>query len=115
MSNATITFDVAAALAKRRSLITKAQVALDEQVIKDSNVFCPQAEGTLQKSAILNSQIGKGLVIWGTAYAHRLYHHPKYNFSKDKNPNARGKWFEEAKARHVKDWLELATEEAGGD
>ncbi len=27
-------------------------------------------------------------------YARRLYHHPEYNFKKDKNKKAGGKWFE---------------------
>jgi len=93
---------VAGRLSGRLSL---AQAALDEQVLKDSNYFCPQAEGTLQSSGVLATKIGTGEVIWDTPYAHRLYVHPEYNFSKDKNPNARGKWFEEAKARHRDEWI----------
>ena len=110
----TITFDTVAALAKRKGLLGKSQAALDLQIIKDSNVFCPQAEGTLQASAITASQVGKGLVLWATPYARRLYRNPQFNFSKDKNPHARGLWFEAAKALHAKDWLILANREAGG-
>ena len=29
-----------------------------------------------------------------TPYARKLYFHPEYNFKKDKNPNAQGKWLE---------------------
>ena len=33
-------------------------------------------------------------VIFDTPYAARLHEHPEYDFSKDANPNARGKWLE---------------------
>lgn len=87
-----------------------AQAALDEQVLKDSNYFCPEAEGTLQSSGVIATKLGSGEVIWDTPYAHRLYIHPEYNFSTDKNPNARGKWFESAKAAHLTEWLDKAQE-----
>ena len=29
-----------------------------------------------------------------TPYARRVYFHPEYNFKKDKNPNAQGKWLD---------------------
>lgn len=78
------------------------------QVMKDSNQFCPLAEGTLQASAVTATKIGSGEVSWNTPYAHRLYWHPEYNFSLDKNPLARGKWFEEAKTRYLKNWVDIA-------
>ena len=97
-------------VACKRAALASAQAALDTQVIKDSNAFCPQAEGTLRDSALLNSRIGSGEVRWATPYARRLYYNPQFNFSLDKNPNARGKWFEEAKARFGRDWLAMAQE-----
>lgn len=33
-------------------------------------------------------------VVFDTLYARRLYWHPEYNFRKDKNANAQGKWME---------------------
>lgn len=33
-------------------------------------------------------------VVFDTPYARRLYWHPEYNFRKDKNANAQGKWME---------------------
>lgn len=35
-------------------------------------------------------------VVADTAYAARLHEHPEYNFSTDSNPNAQGKWVENA-------------------
>lgn len=108
-----VDFNTIAALARRRGLLGHAQAALDTQIIKDSNYYCPQAEGTLQGSAITASEIGKGRIAWATPYARRQYYEAPHK-SKDKNPNARMKWFEEAKARHLGEWHQLAKQEAGG-
>ena len=108
-----VTFNTVAAIARERGLLGRAQAALDMQVIKDSNFFCPEDEGTLQASAITSSLVGKGLVSWSTPYARAQY----YGFphkSKDKNPNAQMKWFEAAKAGRITEWIALAVKEAGG-
>lgn len=38
------------------------------------------------------SKEGKAAVAFEAPYARRLYWHPEYNFRRDKNPNAQGKW-----------------------
>lgn len=85
----------------------KAQFALDEQVLKDSNFYAPEDTTELKRSGVRFSRPGEGHVGWDTPYARRLYYNPQYNFSKQPNPNARGLWFEEAKARHVSDWARI--------
>lgn len=106
--NVNINFDVNKVGGNVNQAIKKAQVALDEQVLKDSNYFIPKDEGYLEESGVTYSQIGEGLVIWNTPYARRLYYNPQYNFSKDQNPNASGLWFEIAKLRWGSDWRKLA-------
>lgn len=91
---------------KRTSAKRAAQAQLDQDVLKDSNYYIPKAIGTLEGSGIRASRIGYGEVIWDTPYARRLYYNPQYNFSTDKNPNARGLWFEEAKANKKPNWLQ---------
>lgn len=108
-----IDFDPSRALAVRLALIGKAQAALDIQVIKDSNFFCPHDQGTLQASALTASNIGQGSLMWATPYARRQYYEAP-NKSHDMNPNARMKWFEEAKAIHLADWLGVAEAVAHG-
>jgi len=112
--NPTVEFDTAKALRLRRAALGRAQAALDIQVVKDSNYFCPMAEGTLQGSALTASEIGKGRVLWATPYA-RAQYYGLPNKSKDKNPNARMKWFEEAKARNREAWLLLAQKRAASN
>lgn len=87
--------------------LNKAQFALDEQVIKDSNYYAPFREGYLTKSAVLHSKPGKGYITWNEPYARKLYYNPQYNFSKDTNPQAGGLWFERAKAQHGADWARI--------
>lgn len=85
------------------------QAPLDSLILQDSNYFCPIKTGTLQKSAIINSRIGSGELVWRTPYARRQY----YEYSKppyQPNPNACGKWFEAAKARWLEKWARFVNE-----
>ena len=58
----------------------------------------PFGEGTLQNTQTFvdysDSSKGKVSIVSSTPYARRLYYHPEYNFSKEENPNAGGKWAE---------------------
>jgi Minor capsid protein len=87
----------------------KGQYMLDNQVLKDSNYYAPQDQRFLIKSSILHSDLGNGKIVWQTPYAKRLYYNPQYNFSKDKNPNARGLWFEYAKM-YAPNWAKITQE-----
>jgi|SRR5690625_784733 len=84
------------------------QYVLDEQALKDSNFYIPADQWNLRDSSLLHSKLGDGELYWMTPYARRLYYNPQYNFSTDKNPNARGLWWEAAKAEKRKEWLEIA-------
>jgi hypothetical protein len=59
----------------------------------------PWDQGTLAGSHTVEHATSpeKGAqVVADTPYAARLHDHPEYNFSTDSNPNAQGKWVEEA-------------------
>lgn len=92
----------------------RAQVILDEQILKDSNEYAPQDTGELIRSALRMSQIGRGKIIYDTPYARKLYYNPQYNFSKDRNPKAGGLWYERAKAAHLQDWVNVVAKMLGG-
>jgi hypothetical protein len=84
--------------------LRQVQAPLDSLILSDSNYFCPLKTGKLQQSAIINSRIGYGVLIWRTPYARRQYydyHKPPYQ----PNPNACGKWVEAAKARWLDKWV----------
>lgn len=87
----------------------KVQAGLDALILADSNYFCPLKTGKLQQSAIINSRLGTGELVWRTPYARRQYydyHKPPYQ----PNPNARGKWFEAAKAQWLDKWVRFCNE-----
>lgn len=93
---------------KSEQAVEYAQKALDQQVLKDSNEFIPFNTGHLRDSSIQESKIGQGLIVWDMPYAKRLFYNPQYNFSKDSNPNAGGRWFDRAKAVHGNEWPDVA-------
>lgn len=71
--------------------------ALHKEVVQDQVV--PRDKGTLQNEAMFVNtkkvKQGRVSIVHSTPYARRLYFHPEYQFSKDENPNAKGKWFED--------------------
>lgn len=70
--------------------------ALHTEVIQ-AQVF-PRDTGNLQNESTFvdytNASKGKVSLVSTTPYARRMYFHPEYKFSKEENPNARGKWYE---------------------
>ena len=110
-----LTFNVKTALnsaeikADLEATTRQVQAPLDALILQDSNYFCPIKTGTLQKSAIINSRLGSGELVWKTPYARRQY----YEYSKppyQPNPNACGRWFEAAKARWLEKWVRFVNE-----
>ena len=110
-----LTFNIKTALnsaeikADLEATTRQVQAPLDALIMADSNYFCPIKTGTLQKSAIINSRLGSGELVWKTPYARRQY----YEYSKppyQPNPNACGKWFEASKARRLEKWVRFVNE-----
>ena len=68
---------------------------VEKQVMPFDTGFMQNESTYVNKS---QSKQGKVSVVTSTPYARRLYFHPEYNFRKDNNPNAKGKW--------LQDWTE---------
>lgn len=83
----------------------KAQIWLDNEVIKDTHKYVPFKTGILAKSAITGSNIGKGVIIYNTPYARYQYYGDGFKFNKHKNPQAQARWFEASKAVNISKWL----------
>ena len=78
---------------------TKALEMTTEAVLSDirTSAVVPKDTGELERSGFVDlSEIKEAVVriVFDTPYARRMYWHPEYNFRKDKNPNAQGKWME---------------------
>lgn len=60
-----------------------------------------------------NSEEGAAVVV-DAPQAARLHENPQYNFSKDANPNAQGKWVEEAMLENRKELGDIIRKEVLG-
>lgn len=106
-----VSFDTLKCARRLEGVIERRQKILDQQVADDSNYYAPHAEGDLKESVILSSKMGSGVLVWGVSYAHEQYYKHEFK-AKDKNINARWKWFDFAKSVRLKEWLTIAN---GGD
>lgn len=107
--NTTVSFDSAKIKNACAESLRKAQTPLDAMIMADSNYFVPLKTGMLQQSAIINTRLGSGEIVWRTPYARRLY----YEYERppnQANPNACAKWVEAAKARWLDKWVRLVNE-----
>lgn len=101
-------FDVNKIKADKEKRIKKAQFLLDQQVLKDSNLYVPEDVGTLKDKGTVKT--GGGFIMWDIEYAKAQYY-DKPNKSKDRNPYAQMKWFEVAKAKNKKLWEKLVNDQ----
>lgn len=75
----------------------------------------PWDQGTLAGSGSVEHATDPeegGAVVFDTPYAARLHEHPEYNFSTDSNPNAQGKWLENAAVENKKELGDIIREQA---
>ncbi|CAN2247522.1 minor capsid protein [Bacillus vallismortis] len=103
----TVKVDLKNVSRKNEKFSKEGQFLFSSEVLKDSNYFAPQDTGNLIASSHRSSNLEQGQIVWDTPYAKKLYYNPQYNFSKDKNPNARGLWFEVAKSHFLSRWIDV--------
>lgn len=80
---------------------------------QDCNRYVRVDKNTLRNSSYSASQPNKGLIIWNTPYARRVY----YTGTPRTTVNALAslQWCEKAKAEHLKKWRDMAAKTAGGE
>lgn len=85
--------------------LTKTQITALEQTAEALHTEVGQAQVIPRKGGDLQgdyffpdysgSSFGRVTLVHARPYARKLYFHPEYHFSKEENPNARDKWFED--------------------
>lgn len=108
---------------------SKAQVWLDNTIVKDCTPYVPMLTGALYKTGILGTTPGEGVVQWIAPYARYIYYGkvmkgprygPKYRtdknlkISRSEHPHAQPFWFEAAKAQRKPAWIHGVQSMAGG-
>lgn len=107
--------------------LSDVQRELDRAVLRDCEPFIPFDTGNLRQSGARGTAIGSGEIIWMEGYAHFMYQglgmvgvksrsawahqdEPKEYNGKVLNYHTAGtgaKWFETAKGKYLKSWIEL--------
>lgn len=91
---------------------TKAQIFVDNEVLRLSEPFTPLRTGTLIKTGTMGTDPGSGEVIWIAPYSRSQYYSARKPGSKT-GPDRGPFWFERMKARHGKKIVEGARRLAG--
>lgn len=79
---------------------------------QDCNRYVRIDKGTLRKSSYSASQPDKGLIIWNTPYARRVYYTGTPRTTK--NAMASLQWCEKAKSQYLDKWRRMAAQMTGG-
>lgn len=93
----------------------RVQQFIDTECLRLSNEKAPKRDNILISSGNSNTIIGSGELRYRTPYARRLYYHPEYNFSQEKNPDAGAYWFERMKQQYKEQILKGAQKVANGE
>lgn len=84
------------------------QEAFAARVAFETRDYVPYEEGTLQASEPMSSDYAAGTVEWNTPYAAIVHDMPESSIKKTRNPRARAKWPEAAKAERMGAWEQFA-------
>ncbi|KMN94571.1 minor capsid protein [Bacillus sp. PS93] len=103
MAGFNVNINLSGVLNATSAALDHAQIAIDQQVLKDGNFYAPQDTGELKRSGIRASHPGSGKVIWDTKYASKVWNARRVSL--DRNPNAKARWAEVAAAEHKGDWI----------
>lgn len=121
--------------------VKKAQIKLNNQIVKDSEPYVPFRQGELRGSVKYPQGIDGGEIQYDTDYAHYLYMgevygpnipikdaqgnitgwYSKKDFAKTPTgrrlqyhtPGTSDHWFEKAKSEHLNDWVDLVKRTVG--
>ena len=90
---------------KYNPLFQKAQVFLDNEVLKHCEPYVPWLNGDLVQSGRRGTTPGSGEIRYNIVYAKYQYYGLGFHHTTDHNPQACAQWFEKAKAVHLQDWV----------
>nr|DAV20518.1 MAG TPA: Minor capsid protein [Caudoviricetes sp.] len=80
--------------------------AVTEAVIEYGNIYVRVDQGQLEESSYIKSQPEKGLAVWDTPYAKRMYY--TGTPSRDVNPQASLMWADKGVKKHKKELDKVA-------
>ncbi len=105
-ASVTVKIDKGAVKARLQSKWKKTMFPLAVQVLADMNEYVRVDQNVLRASSATASDFDKGVLVWNTPYARKVYY--TGTPSKDVNPNASLMWCEVGKVNHNRDWITIA-------
>lgn len=103
----TITPSLLALMGGINSFSNVALGKVGDELLRLSNELVPMDTGHLANTGRVDKGNKKVVVGYYTPYATRLHEHPEYNFRKDRNPQAQGKWLEEPLKKNLSKWEKM--------
>ena len=91
---------------KLKGAMDKAIIPAAEQALTDCNLYCRFDTGALRASSETVSDTARGILVWNTPYARRVYY--TGTPSTEKNALASLQWCEKAYDNHGEDWRRIA-------
>lgn len=88
------------------------QAFVDSEIIRLADPYVPFRTGALKDSALTNTVIGQGEIVYATPYAKRMYYHPEYDFNGA--PMRGAHWVERMWADLGDEIIKSVAEKAGG-
>lgn len=88
------------------------QAFVDSEIIRLADPYVPFRTGALKDSALINTVIGQGEIVYATPYAKRMYYHPEYDFNGA--PMRGAHWVERMWADRGDEIIKSVAEKAGG-
>ena len=108
-----VKIDLSGILSKIEKMRDRAAVALFENSLRDSQMYCLFMFGPLRDSGETNSKVseGAGELVWYTPYARRRY----FEDVTPRTPGTTTRWVDTARENHLQDWIAAAQKAAGGN
>ena len=114
MSRIHIDWHPGATLSRLTAANKRAQMWLDNEVLKDSTPYVPRRDGYLERSGIAGTKIGSGLLVYEIPYA-RAHYYGHFKHTLQAHPKATRLWFETAKSINKAKWIAGAKKLGGGE
>ena len=108
-----VIFNPVSVYARLTAAAKRAQMWLDNEVLKDTAPYVPRLTGELERSGIEGTRIGTGELLYNKPYA-RAQYYGDFEHSTQAHPQATRLWFETSKAINKSKWTRGVKKIGGG-
>lgn len=100
LSKISVSFSKSSVLTRLKGAGNAGLAEVSTELLKDANFYCRKDTGNLIESSLLASKPEKGVLVWDTPYAKKMYYVGAP--VRDENPHASVMWAHRAAEEHRK-------------